>query len=1243
MSLKRFNADIRAVRSRLDDGELPGVAAIERGESDGEVVVTVAHEQLTDLLPIRLLAQNIDDYPDGNNFLLFTASENVATSVTSALEDLRNYTFGTNLLETITTLSTGLNRALRPVNEDIVMTDRQDSHDLFDSHEDDKEGEEEDDDEYSYDSLDDGEAFGLDSLHTNSHSRPRSRLPSGTLRRIKLDLRAARDAGCKIGILDGLELSSGTHIFSSSLRASKLGLSQEALEAWDVESSEYIILLMRVEGLYPSAEHVVEQPCANFSIDFRFGKGGNYKPSPAQARAAFLSKASRSQGASADRPSILKDDQGRTFDKVFISNSLEQFMNEHFLSLVKLRLRSPAYTWDDANEQLRNISSQTWDDKLDGNNKKGQEATSSDSKPTKKAKSMKISKGKARATAAAPAASEVHEEARSPKPIPNFLMRDAVASPLEQCSIPLVAMQFAIHYFVHCTEYCLRCHQRIGTEFEALKPFVCSDPLCLFQYLAMGFGPSIEHEILTQPYVVDLLVSLCYSSVSPPAPTAWAPASTQGSQYRIREFPRGLRLKVPAPFKVPSATTSAANTTTASASYTTVASNNEACVPTTSMKVLADLRERVVTVLDKDIDRVTPDTWIMLRESTQAYHGLVKYVDRQNRTLKVEIIPNEPPRATGAVAMDLLFYDTDFDDLSNAEKAEAIFTILKSLPAISLLREYILKNPHGRLRSFASISPAAATLLEWIVSSNRSCILQVTPVEDPHLQDRNQLESIKTRSQEAIPSLKDCVQFRFAQGAPDKELRFHRALKDLESQTNPDFPTLFAWHGSALSNWHSILRCGLDFTNVLHGRAYGDGVYFSQDYNTSASYVSSGASSWPNSALNISGVISLCEIVNAPKRFVAASPHLVVDQVDWIQCRYLFAQRSTGQASGQAYSAPKAAAVPSGAPKAALKSNIPKALILTLSQDPARTVRGPDGKALSIPLKAVRTRKQQAPQAGSSKRAHEIMSSSGESDEEEIVDLEFLFSEDESSPPPAKRPNSARDSSVDTATARQVTTQRPLTPPQTDFRPGTLDLNSLPRLPLPGWADGKSTKRITGDIKHMQRVQSSTPLHELGWYIDFESMENMFQWIVEFHSFDPQLPLAKDMKQAGITSIILEVRFGRDYPYSPPFVRVIRPRFLPFVSGGGGHITIGGAICMELLTASGWNPVTTMEAVFVSIRMAMSETERPARLQTTEPSARMFDYNANEALDAYIRFASTHGWQVPKDLQETATQGGQSS
>jgi ubiquitin-conjugating enzyme E2 Q len=799
MSLKQFNADVRSARSRIEDGDIPGVFAIERGDSDGEVVVTVAHENMPSLIPIRILAQGLHHYPSDHNFLVFTASEDAPTSLVSALEDLRDYTSGMKLLETITTLSTCVDRSLRSVDvsRDIAMADQEDAHNSDDSMEEDP-----------YDDFSDPE-FGLTPAHTNIKAQPHSRLASSILRRIKLDLRSARDAGCRVGVLDGLQPSSRSHVFSLSIRASELGLSLEALEAWDVNITDHIILLVRVEGSYPYAEQLLEKPCVDFNVDFRFGKGTKYKPSPAQARAAFLTEASRKHSASEIKAQTLEDDQGRTFEKTFISNSLEQFMNEQCLPMTKLRLQNLASSWDDANEHFRSISTRSsWDDILVTKTNTNEEGTRSEPKSTKKARSRTKSKGKQRATAAG-SASETDEETPSPKPIPNFLMRDATARrPLGQCSIPLIVMQFAVHYFSRCTEYCLRCHQHMGTGFEALKPFVCSNPLCLFQYLAMGFGPSIEHEILTQPYVVDLLVSMCYSSVHLPRATYWGRFDQGSPHYGIREFPCGLHLKVPASSIAASTIMAPGNTAPASASaITAVAARGKLTTAPTTIKVMADLRNSVVTVSGGDLGCIAPDTWIMLREGARPpytepayHHGRVKYVDRQTRTLEVEINILEPFRAPGMVEMDLQCYDTEFDDLDDHRKATSMVTILKSLPPIISLREYLIKNPQSRLRSYAGISPAAVTLLEWIVASNRSCILQVTPVEDSHAREPNLLDSIKTRDQEAIPSLKGFVQFRFAQGAPDKEMRFHRALKEVKLQ-NSDYPTLFAWHGSALSNW----------------------------------------------------------------------------------------------------------------------------------------------------------------------------------------------------------------------------------------------------------------------------------------------------------------------------------------------------------------------------------------------------------------------------------------------------------
>lgn len=84
----------------------------------------------------------------------------------------------------------------------------------------------------------------------------------------------------------------------------------------------------------------------------------------------------------------------------------------------------------------------------------------------------------------------------------------------------------------------------------------------------------------------------------------------------------------------------------------------------------------------------------------------------------------------------------------------------------------------------------------------------------------------------------------------------------------------------------------------------------------------------------------------------------------------------------------------------------------------------------------------------------------------------------------------------------------------------------------------------------------------------------------------------------------MEIRFGESFPLAPPFCRVVYPRFLPFIQGGGGHVTGGGSICMDLLTPDGelglilpppvhrltssslpysaWNPVYSISAVLVS-------------------------------------------------------------
>jgi ubiquitin-conjugating enzyme E2 Q len=177
----------------------------------------------------------------------------------------------------------------------------------------------------------------------------------------------------------------------------------------------------------------------------------------------------------------------------------------------------------------------------------------------------------------------------------------------------------------------------------------------------------------------------------------------------------------------------------------------------------------------------------------------------------------------------------------------------------------------------------------------------------------------------------------------------------------------------------------------------------------------------------------------------------------------------------------------------------------------------------------------------------------------------------------------------------------------------------------PTYANPAATKILNREIKALTKVMNSTPPHELGWYIDTASLSNMYQWIVEFHSFPMDLPLAQDLRKVGMSSIVLEIRFGVDFPVSPPFVRVVRPRFVPFMYGGGGNVTAGGAICMELLTNDAWSPGYAMESVLFQVRLQVMDRERPGRV------AAVADYGTGEAIEAYLRACRAHGWK-PQDM-----------
>jgi len=184
----------------------------------------------------------------------------------------------------------------------------------------------------------------------------------------------------------------------------------------------------------------------------------------------------------------------------------------------------------------------------------------------------------------------------------------------------------------------------------------------------------------------------------------------------------------------------------------------------------------------------------------------------------------EPTRPESSTTVAIFPYSCDFDTLEKHIQARAIGLLLDLLPDVMELREYLQKGGHSLSRWSDRISPAALGVLRWIVASNRAHIVQV---DQPDVM-------AGTRSEDRVQGLQGWLQFRIAMGSPEKEHKFISAIKTETSTLT--FPTIFAWHGSPLTNWFGILHDGLNVDKVSHGRAHGHGVYHAKDFNTSYGY-----------------------------------------------------------------------------------------------------------------------------------------------------------------------------------------------------------------------------------------------------------------------------------------------------------------------------------------------------------------------------------------------------------------------
>ncbi|XP_010871527.1 ubiquitin-conjugating enzyme E2Q-like protein 1 [Esox lucius] len=160
------------------------------------------------------------------------------------------------------------------------------------------------------------------------------------------------------------------------------------------------------------------------------------------------------------------------------------------------------------------------------------------------------------------------------------------------------------------------------------------------------------------------------------------------------------------------------------------------------------------------------------------------------------------------------------------------------------------------------------------------------------------------------------------------------------------------------------------------------------------------------------------------------------------------------------------------------------------------------------------------------------------------------------------------------------------------------------------------TRRLMKELQEIRRLGDNFITVEL---VD----DNLFDWNVKLHQVDKDSALWQDMKETNTEFILLNVSFPDNFPFSPPFMRVLTPRL------ENGYVLDGGAICMELLTPRGWSSAYTVEAVMR--QFAASLVKGQGRIcRKAGKSKKAFSRKEAEAtFKSLVKTHEKYGWVSP--------------
>ena len=173
----------------------------------------------------------------------------------------------------------------------------------------------------------------------------------------------------------------------------------------------------------------------------------------------------------------------------------------------------------------------------------------------------------------------------------------------------------------------------------------------------------------------------------------------------------------------------------------------------------------------------------------------------------------------------------------------------------------------------------------------------------------------------------------------------------------------------------------------------------------------------------------------------------------------------------------------------------------------------------------------------------------------------------------------------------------------------------------------QARKRITNELKKLNQDASFSGSNEM----TFSPVEDqLHEWTVVVKGWaheeasENSKSFAKQLEQTCLEGVEFSVLFPIDYPSSPPFVFVKRPRVtFQFLVG------TSGAMCLDVLMAAGWTPATTVGSLMTTIRSVMTDVKLHPNWKRENGS--MWVNTKKDALSDFKAVANIHSnWATPE-------------